>query len=141
MMKYRVISYMLLVVMVLNMFKYQLPYLQYTVFKSYISKNLCVKRNETHNCCQGKCYLKKQIKMVEETGRDSESNKADNKKPQNNKEDKEFLCSHVLTPKPVEVKLFQPVNFKAVMLQGHALAVFVPPKIQNCNSIIMNSFS
>jgi len=140
-MKYRVISYLLLVVMVLNMFKYQLPYLQYTVFKSYISKNLCVKRNEEHNCCQGKCYLNNQIKMIEETGRESGSNKADNKKLQNNKEDKEFLCSHILTPKPVEVKLFQPVNLKAVILQGHALAVFVPPKIRFCNSIIINSFS
>jgi len=68
--------------------------------------------------------------MVEETGRDSESNKTDNKKTQSNNEGKEFLCSHVLTPKPVEVTLLQPVNLKAVILQGHALAVFVPPKIK-----------
>lgn len=29
--------------------------------REYIAKNLCVKRSEKNNCCQGKCYLEKQI--------------------------------------------------------------------------------
>jgi hypothetical protein len=54
-------------VMVLNVCKYQLPYIEYNLFKNYIVENLCVQKNEINNCCQGKCFLEKQISKVEET--------------------------------------------------------------------------
>jgi hypothetical protein len=53
--------------MVLNICKYQFPYIEYNLFNDYIVKNLCVKRNEVNNCCQGKCFLEKQINIVGET--------------------------------------------------------------------------
>lgn len=33
--------------------------------RNYIAKNLCVKKEDPHNCCKGKCYLKKQIEQEE----------------------------------------------------------------------------
>jgi hypothetical protein len=139
MIKCRIFAFILMFVLVFNIFKYQIPHIQYGIFKDYIAKNLCVKKEVKNNCCHGKCFLKKQIKNIDENENSNPNTNNNNKKTQNN-EVKEFLRSHVLTPKPVEIKLVQPVNFKAVILQGHALAVFVPPKIQNCNSIIINSF-
>lgn len=41
--------------------------------QQFIAKHLCEKRSEKNNCCQGKCYLKKQLKKVNQ---DSESNDA-----------------------------------------------------------------
>jgi hypothetical protein len=59
--------------MVLNIGKYQLPYLEYSLFREYIVKNLCIKRKEAVNCCQGKCHLEKQIKAVSETDEPSDN--------------------------------------------------------------------
>jgi len=43
-----------------------LPFIEYSINKEYISKNLCVKKNTPGNCCQGKCYLLEQIKKNSE---------------------------------------------------------------------------
>ena len=127
--KYRHIAFFLLAVMVFNILKYQLPNIEYRFFKGYIAKNLCVKKDIPGNCCQGKCFVKKQIKIADETSGDNDNtpkNHNDRKAP--NKEIKDFLCSHILTPKPDEEGFLYPVHSGAVKLQGHASAVFVPPK-------------
>ena len=38
------------------------PFLEYYTFKTYIIENLCVNRDKPDSCCQGKCYLQKQLK-------------------------------------------------------------------------------
>jgi hypothetical protein len=58
-------------VMILNIIKYQLLHIEYNLFKDYIAENLCVKRCEVNNDCQGKCFLDRQINMVSETGNDA----------------------------------------------------------------------
>jgi hypothetical protein len=57
----------------LNIAKYQLPYIQYNLFRNYIAENLCVNRYSDDSCCQGKCFLEKQIELVNES-----ENKASN---------------------------------------------------------------
>jgi hypothetical protein len=57
--------------MVLNIGKYQVPYIEYGLFKDYIAENLCVKKNEVINCCQGKCFLEKRIDQVNESDSDT----------------------------------------------------------------------
>jgi hypothetical protein len=59
--------------MVLNICKYQLPYIEYNLFNDYIVENLCVEKNEINNCCQGKCFLEKQINRIEETEKNTAS--------------------------------------------------------------------
>lgn len=34
--------------------------------RDFIAKNLCVKKEEPKNCCQGKCHLKKQLDKQDE---------------------------------------------------------------------------
>ncbi|MDR3245180.1 MAG: hypothetical protein LBT50_01955 [Prevotellaceae bacterium] len=67
----RLYTAILLGVILLNITKHQLPYLEYNLFKNYIAENLCVKKNEANNCCQGKCFLEKQIGLVNETDEQS----------------------------------------------------------------------
>jgi hypothetical protein len=59
--------------MVLNISKYHLPYLEYNLFNNYIVKNLCVQKDEENNCCQGKCFLAKQISLVNESDDNSDN--------------------------------------------------------------------
>jgi hypothetical protein len=59
---------LLLGVMVLNICKYQLPYIEYDLFREYIVENLCIQRFEANNECHGKCFLNKQIDLVNESG-------------------------------------------------------------------------
>ena len=62
----RFFSITLLVAMAFSIGRYQMPYIEYQLFKGYIAKNLCVKKEIKGNCCQGKCFLKKQIKLTDE---------------------------------------------------------------------------
>lgn len=57
--------------MALNSLKYQLPYIQYSLFKNYIAEKLCVRRTEANSCCQGKCFLEKQVSLASEADEDS----------------------------------------------------------------------
>jgi hypothetical protein len=59
---------LLLGVMVLNIGRYQLPHIEYKLFRDYIVETLCIQRTEVNNECQGKCFLHKQIDLVNESG-------------------------------------------------------------------------
>jgi hypothetical protein len=52
--------------MILNICRYQLPYIEYNLFRDYIAENLCVKRFEANNDCQGKCFLYGQFERINE---------------------------------------------------------------------------
>jgi hypothetical protein len=43
------------------------PVIHYVFHKKYYKDILCVKRNIPGNCCEGKCQLKKEIKVSEES--------------------------------------------------------------------------
>lgn len=54
--------------MALSICKHQLPYIQYNLLEDYIAENLCVNRDNEDSCCHGKCFLEKQIDLLNETG-------------------------------------------------------------------------
>jgi hypothetical protein len=53
--------------MMLNICRYHLPYIEYSVFRAYIIENLCVKRYEANNGCRGQCFLNRQTELITET--------------------------------------------------------------------------
>ena len=124
--RYRVFAIALLVMMVLNIFRYEIPYLQYDIFKDYIAKNLCVNKDKKDNCCQGKCFLNKQIKLTNENNTANENN---NSKKLLNSEVKEFLSSHIIIPKPAEKTLSPKCIIEIFIISKFAFAIFVPPKL------------
>lgn len=46
----------------MGLFKPFATYVAYSFNVDYISGTLCVQKNETNNCCRGKCYLSSQLK-------------------------------------------------------------------------------
>ena len=123
--RYRVFAIALLVMMVLNIFRYEIPYIQYDIFKDYIAKNLCVNKDKKDNCCQGKCFLNKQIKLENENNTANENN---NSKKLLNNEVKEFISSHINIPKPIEETLSPQLFREIFIISKIAFAIFVPPK-------------
>ena len=124
--RYRVFAIALLVMMVLNIFRYEIPYIQYDIFKDYIAKNLCVNKDKKDNCCQGKCFLNKQIKLENENNAANENN---NSKKLLNNEVKEFISSHIIIPKPAEKTLSPKYIIEIFIISKIAFAIFVPPKL------------
>ena len=51
---------------VVNPFKILLPYLNYQINYTYISSVLCENKNKPDTHCEGKCYLKKELKKAAE---------------------------------------------------------------------------
>lgn len=70
----------LLLIMVLNIGRYQLPCIEYNLFKDYIAKNLCVKKEIKGNCCQGKCFVEKQLKTTNDNDQTTQSTNDNNTK-------------------------------------------------------------
>jgi hypothetical protein len=60
-MRCRSCSILYLAVMLFYILRPLLPYIEYTINKDYIEKNLCVEKENPDNTCHGKCYLQKQL--------------------------------------------------------------------------------
>ena len=130
--------------MVFIIFKYQIPHVQYSIFKDYIAKNLCVNKDKKNNCCQGKCFVEKQIKVIDENSSENSNSNNNNKKIQND-DSKEFLCSYFFTINPVALDLVPRAYWKASKMSGFASVIFVPPKYLlqyiNANNKLLSFFS
>jgi len=103
-----------------------MPYIEYAVFKDYIAKNLCINKDKPKSCCQGKCYLEKQLKKSAETN-DTED-KGSNRKVVN-QEVKEFICSPVSVPKATAINISRIIQNEIIVTAQVASFIFVPPKV------------
>jgi hypothetical protein len=113
--------------MVLNIGKYLLPTVEYNLFKNYIAENLCVKKNEANNCCQGKCYLEKQINLVNETGENSTNPTQEKQINWQGADDYIFEKSSLQTPNPLtKIQLSTLVDFHITKMRIDVLCP--PPK-------------
>jgi hypothetical protein len=126
-MRYKIYTYIHLVVLVLYILRPAMPYIEYAINKDFIAKNLCINRNIPYSCCNGKCYLEKQIKKSLETN-DSKGNEP-NKKVQN-EEANEFLGTQITTPKLFETELTIQVYPETPFTEKYVPAILVPPKIE-----------
>jgi len=128
-MKYQILSIILLIILIFNIFRFEIPYLEYALFKEYIAENLCEKKDVPNNCCHGKCYKKKQVKQVNETRETQTTNKkSENKTPQI-KETKEYLKTRTLHPKITELTYNYPLVPETVIETRCVSSIFVPPQI------------
>lgn len=65
-MRYRIIAILLLVAVISSSFSRCYVYAGFELNKAYIVKELCENRARPIMRCQGKCYLKKKIKVAED---------------------------------------------------------------------------
>ena len=61
----RSISILILFFYLVFTFRFLIPYLEYTINFSYISKVLCINKDDVSSTCNGQCHLSKQLKKVE----------------------------------------------------------------------------
>jgi len=127
-MKYRIYAIILLVNLAFYIVRPLLPYIEYAINKDFIAKNLCINRDNPHSCCQGKCYLEKQLKKSSDSPNDPKD-KNTNKKVQN-EDVKEFLNSHISIPKVFSSNIRYQFNPKTPITTRYLSAIFIPPKIE-----------
>lgn len=107
--------------------RYEMPYIEYSLFKGYIAKNLCVKKEEKGNCCQGKCFLQKQIK---ETELPENERTTTNNKRVINLEVNEFLGVSIIAGlTPFETMELLYPRSEIVLIQRITFDIFVPPQL------------
>jgi len=126
--KDRFLAIILLMVMVISIGRYQIPYIEYAFFKGYIAKNLCVKKEIKGNCCQGKCFLKKQIKLADENENPKGNNMNTNNKKAQTFEVNEFVVFDNLDFKNNEITKLLFFRSESVLTPKIAFDIFVPPK-------------
>lgn len=104
--------------------KHQLPYVQYALFKSYIAENLCARRAEANSCCQGKCFLEKQISLADEADDDLAN---PSEKKQVNPETDDYIPSDNTLPASAYFAEVALLSFAACRLRTLSLDVLLPP--------------
>ena len=103
-----------------------LPFIEYSIDKEYISKNLCIKKNIPGNCCQGKCYLLEQIKKNSEP---LNSNTEPSKKNVPVQKVDDHLLSQGITTNPIEKVSMLITNNAFRIIASFNSPFFVPPKV------------
>jgi hypothetical protein len=127
-MKYRIYSFILLLVLIFNIFRFEIPYIEYAIFKTYIAKNLCVNKDKPHSCCEGKCFREKQLKQINSTHETETTNEKKSNKIPGTKEVKEFIQALIFVPTTVETAFNYAVISGIVIISRSVSSIFVPPK-------------
>lgn len=128
-MKYRFYAITLLLVLIFNIFRFTVPYIQYAFFKTYIAKNLCEKKDEPKSCCEGKCFREKQIKSINETQETETSKEKNTSNTTQKNEVKEFLVTHSILPIINELSFVFSSNPEMKIYSRDLSAIFIPPRV------------
>ena len=128
-MRYQFYAFILLTVVVFNIFRFQIPYIQYAVFERYIAKELCVKRDVPNNCCHGKCFRDKQVKAINSTHETESTNQQSaNSKKYEKTEMTDFLAvnSFLLSITEFYIQFF--LLSHNLLHSGAIASIFIPPR-------------
>lgn len=127
-MKYRIYSLILLGCLIFNLFRFEIPYIQYVMFKSYIAKNLCENKDKPHCCCEGKCFREKQLKQVNSTRETDTTNEKNTNKTSQTKEVTEFLIIQKLLSSVTATTINHVIPPSTIILSRSVGTIFIPPK-------------
>jgi len=114
--------------MMFSIGRYQIPYIEYGLFRGYIAKNLCIKKEIKGNCCQGKCFLKKQIKLADENENTNGNNTNTNNKKAQTFEINEFVVFDIAKINNDEITKLLFFRSETFIIPKFASDIFVPPK-------------
>ncbi|MFZ4583240.1 MAG: hypothetical protein ACOYM7_11385 [Paludibacter sp.] len=128
-MKYQIYSISLLVILIFNIFRFEIPYIEYALFKEYIAENLCENKEVPESCCEGKCFMEKQVKQVNETRETQTTNEKNSTKIPQIKETKEYLQTRSLLPSATEFSFNYPIHPETIFETRCVSFIFVPPQI------------
>jgi len=113
----------LLFVLILQYFNKVEIYICYHLNKDFISSTFCENKNKPELQCDGKCYMKKQLKATEEN---------QSKAPINIRDFQEivFFCSQseIILPKQNTLPNLRFTNHKNINYTSPLFGIFHPPK-------------
>ena len=101
------------------------PFIEYSIDKEYISKNLCVKKGTPGNCCQGKCYLYQQLSK---NGYPLEANDS-NKKVVTDQKVEDHLKSTEVNTQAVEKVVKLNCYYSLRYIYSFLTLIFIPPEV------------
>lgn len=128
-MQQRILAILLLIILIFNIFRYEIPYIQYAVFKEYIAENLCENKDKPQSCCEGKCFRDKQVKVVTEAEQEESTTGKTIPTPSQNKEIKEFLFNKVIVPQPTSITISLPTFTEIIFNSRSISTLFIPPQV------------
>jgi hypothetical protein len=123
--RYKTYSVICLSILLFYLVRPLLPFVEYAINKDYISKNICINRNNPRNCCQGKCYLDEQLKKSAEA---ADYNSNNNKKYIPDQRLEDHLKADEICVPIVEKKISMISYYPLRVILFALLPVFVPPK-------------
>lgn len=124
-MRYRIYAIVHLIILAFYLGRPVMPYIQYAIFKDYIAKNLCINRDKPRSCCQGKCYLEKQVKKTNET---HDTDTRNNTRKIQTREINEFLGWDLSIPKVFEINIPFAFCSETYHTVSAIASIFVPPE-------------
>ena len=124
-MKYRIYAILLLLIVVFNILRYEIPYIEYAIFKPYIAKNLCINKDKPKSCCEGKCYREKQIKQISEA---EETEKENTPKISKFNEIKEFLVTPITFSQLFGRIIIHHSIPQTIFTTKVVFSIFIPPQ-------------
>jgi hypothetical protein len=114
--------------MIFNIFRFELPYIEYVILKPYIAKNLCVNKDKPNCCCEGKCFREKQLRQINSTRDTEQSNEKNSNKKAQSKDTKEFLKTPQIRVLPVVVCSHIKVHIELFLETIFVSTIFIPPQ-------------
>ena len=123
---YKVFSIFYLLILLFYLMRPALPYLEYLLFKDYISKNLCIEKDIPDNCCQGKCYLEEQLKKNTEP---VDADRNTNKKIFQDKKVEDHLLAEAIVNKPAEEKILKKRFYSERIIESFLTLCICPSQI------------
>jgi hypothetical protein len=121
----KIFSIFFILILLFYLMRPALTYLEYLLYKNYISEYLCIMKDVPDNCCQGKCYLEEQLK------KNAEPNDADwdtGKKIIQVRRVEDYILAEVLMNKPAGEKILMKRFYSERIIESSLSPVFVPPK-------------
>lgn len=124
-MKHKIYSIIYLSILVFYILRPVLPFIEYSILKDYIVKNLCINRDNPESKCDGKCFLNDQLKKSTDP---VDSDKDNNKKMAQRINIEDHLKTNELVTNPFQT-IHKLVSFFDPGTTGsYSSPIFIPPR-------------
>ncbi len=129
-MRTKIYSVIYLAILIFYILRPVLPYIEYSLLKDYIARNLCINRDKPESTCDGKCFLDDQLKKSADA---VDADKDNNKKPVQKINLEDHLKVDEVVTKPFRNYLTLSTFFFPGISDSWSSLVFVPPKLMLVN--------
>ncbi len=125
-MRPKIYSVIYLSIVIFYILRPVLPYVEYSLLRDYIVKNLCINRDKPESTCDGKCFLDDQLKKSADP---VDADKDNSKKTLQRTNVEDHLKVDEIVTKPFRKYLTLTRFFNPVVSDSWSSVVFVPPKL------------